>query len=107
VIGHRQLPAFLAVVLPDEVQRSSGLLLASVALLQVAALLLVHAQEAAAEVVSTSIGERLTLSFRARLFQHAQRLSLAFHDARGTADTIYSGDAAASGGGARWHVDRG
>ncbi len=52
-------------------------------------LLLTQAQGAAAEVVSTSVGERLTLSFRARLFQHVQRLSLTFHDTRGTADTIY------------------
>jgi len=89
VVGHRQLPAFLAIALPQQVQQSSGLLLAGVALLQVAVLLLTQVQGAAAEVVSTSVGERLTLSFRARLFQHAQRLSLAFHDARGTADTIY------------------
>ena len=89
VIGHRQLPGFLAAVLPDQVQRSSGLLLASIALFQVAVLLLIHAQGAAADVASTITGERLTLSFRARLFQHAQRLSLAFHDTRGTADTIY------------------
>lgn len=89
VVGHRQLPAFLATVLPDHVQRSSTLLLLSVALLQVAVLVLTQAQGAAAEVVSTSVGERLTLSFRARLFQHAQSLSLAFHDATGTADTIY------------------
>src|SRR5215467_5072062 len=89
VVGHKQLPAFLAIVVPNEVQRSPGLLLASVAILQIAVLLLTQVQGAAAEVVSTSVGERLTLSFRARLFQHAQRLSLAFHDARGTADTIY------------------
>ena len=89
VVGHRQLPAFLAFVLPDRVLHSSGLLLLSVALLQIAVLVLTHAQGAAAEIVSTSIGERLTLSFRARLFQHAQSLSLAFHDATGTADTIY------------------
>jgi len=89
VVGHRQLPAFLATVLPDRVLHSSGLLLLSVALLQIAVLVLTHAQGAAAEVVSASIGERLTLSFRARLFQHAQSLSLAFHDATGTADTIY------------------
>jgi ATP-binding cassette, subfamily B, bacterial len=89
VVGHRQLPAFLAAVLPDQAQRSPGLLLVSVALLQVTVLFLTQAQGAAAEVVSTTVGERLTLSFRSRLFQHAQTLSLAFHDATGTADTIY------------------
>jgi ATP-binding cassette subfamily B protein len=34
-------------------------------------------------------GEKLVLSFRALLFRHAQRLSLSFHDRRGTADSIY------------------
>ena len=37
----------------------------------------------------TVAGERLVLSFRGRLFRHAQRLSIRFHDARGPWDTIY------------------
>jgi ATP-binding cassette subfamily B protein len=31
----------------------------------------------------------MTLGFRARIFRHVQRLSLAFHDSRGVADSIY------------------
>ncbi len=34
-------------------------------------------------------GEKLVLAFRARLFGHVQRLSLAYHDTRGTADALY------------------
>jgi ATP-binding cassette subfamily B protein len=34
-------------------------------------------------------GERIVLGFRAELFRQVQRLSLAYHDARGTADSIY------------------
>jgi ATP-binding cassette, subfamily B, bacterial len=34
-------------------------------------------------------GEKLVLAFRAKLFAHVQRLSLAWHDTRGTADAIY------------------
>jgi ATP-binding cassette, subfamily B, bacterial len=34
-------------------------------------------------------GEKLVLEFRAKLFGHVQRLSLAYHDTRGTADAIY------------------
>src|SRR6266853_3310848 len=34
-------------------------------------------------------GERLTLNFRARVFAHMQRLSLRYHDAKGTADSVY------------------
>src|SRR5204862_8010287 len=33
--------------------------------------------------------ERLVLDFRAQLFRHAQRISLAYHDTRGTADSTY------------------
>src|SRR5262249_5151144 len=35
------------------------------------------------------VGERLTLAFRAQLFWHIQRLSLLFHDTRGTADSLF------------------
>src|SRR5439155_338303 len=34
-------------------------------------------------------GERLALEFRAKLFEHVQRLSLAYHDTRGTSEAIY------------------
>src|SRR5207245_446212 len=37
----------------------------------------------------TSVGERLVLGFRAQLVQQAQRLSLSYHDSRGTADSLY------------------
>src|SRR5262249_42357000 len=40
-------------------------------------------------ILRTHTGEGLTLDFRARLFRHVQRLAFAFHDARGTSDTIY------------------
>jgi ATP-binding cassette subfamily B protein len=40
-------------------------------------------------VLQTRTGERLTLDFRGRLFRHVQRLSLSFHDTRGSHDSIY------------------
>jgi len=40
-------------------------------------------------MLSSHIGEALTLAFRARLFSHVQRLSLLYHDSKGTADSIY------------------
>ncbi|MBC8144332.1 MAG: ABC transporter ATP-binding protein, partial [bacterium] len=48
-----------------------------------------HLQELAHALLRTYAADRLVLSFRAKLFARAQRLSLAFHDARGTADTAY------------------
>jgi ATP-binding cassette, subfamily B, bacterial len=40
-------------------------------------------------LLKTYTSERLTLRFRGQLFRHAQRLSLAYHDRRGTADSTY------------------
>jgi ATP-binding cassette, subfamily B, bacterial len=34
-------------------------------------------------------GEGMVLDFRARLFSYAQRLSLAYHDSKGTADSTF------------------
>jgi ATP-binding cassette subfamily B protein len=40
-------------------------------------------------LLSTYAGERLLRGFRTKLFRHAQRLSLSYHDTRGTADSTY------------------
>ena len=39
--------------------------------------------------LSTYAGEKLLLQFRTRLFRHAERLSLAYHDSIGTSDSAY------------------
>lgn len=41
------------------------------------------------QMLSTYTGEKLVLDFRALLLRHAQRLSLAYHDSRGTSDSVY------------------
>jgi len=40
-------------------------------------------------MLTSYAGEQLLLGFRARLFSHVQRLSFAYHDSKGTADSIY------------------
>ena len=60
-----------------------------IALLQILIVLLVQLQELAQYVASTTTSQRMTLAFRYRLFRRSQRLSLAFHDSRGTMDSIY------------------
>jgi ATP-binding cassette subfamily B protein len=40
-------------------------------------------------VLTTYTGEKLVLGLRAVLFNHVQRLSLAYHDARGSSDSLY------------------
>jgi ATP-binding cassette subfamily B protein len=46
-------------------------------------------QQGAETLLGTYTGERLQLAFRARLFRQVQRLSLAYHDDAGTADSVY------------------
>ncbi len=89
VVGAAPLPAPLDRLVPAGVQTSRLALLAVVAGLQVAILLLLHLRELAWYVLRARAGEGVTLAFRTQLFRHAQRLSLAFHDRRGTADSIY------------------
>src|SRR6266699_2982596 len=58
-----------------------GLLIAVAALAQV--------QGLANKFMQAYVGERLVLAFRTRLVQHAQRLSLSYHDSKGSADSLY------------------
>lgn len=40
-------------------------------------------------IVNAQTGEKLVRSFRMRIFSHIQRLSLAYHDKKGSSDSIY------------------
>jgi ATP-binding cassette, subfamily B, bacterial len=59
------------------------------AVLFVAITLLKQLEQFASLVLSTYAGQKLLLHFRARLFRHVQRLSLAYHDMRGVTDSTY------------------
>ena len=89
VLGDEPFPAFMRAVLPGFATGSTGAALVVVVVLSVAIVLLSHLQGLAYTVLSTYTGEKLVLGFRARLFRHAQRLSLAYHDSRGTSDSSY------------------
>jgi|ERR1051326_8098649 ATP-binding cassette subfamily B protein len=89
VIGSAPLPRLLTKVLPGFMAHSIFWLLFTAACLQVLLVLIAQLQDLAGYVLRTSAGEKMTLDFRSRLFEHLQRLSLTFHDTRGTADSIY------------------
>jgi len=89
VIGSDPLPGFIAPFVPASVVQTSFALLLAVAVLQVLVVLLGELQSMVSYVMQTRTGERLTLDFRGRLFRHVQRLSLSFHDTRGSHDSIY------------------
>ena len=84
VIGSKPLPGFLSFI-----GANTYAVLAIVAVLLVFITFLLYAQGMAVWLASTYLGERLVLDFRAALFRHAQRLSLAYHDRTGTTDSVF------------------
>ena len=89
LLGSRPLPRFLDSVVPVYIKHSSFRLLVLVAVMQVLVVIAIRLQELCIYVLRTKAGEGLTLAFRAQLFRHVQRLSLSYHDTRGTADSVY------------------
>jgi ATP-binding cassette subfamily B protein len=89
VIGAKSPPALLDSLLPSSAKESDVPLLAVAAILVVAIALLSQLQELGSSVLSTYTGEKLVLSFRTQLFRHVQRLSLSYHDSKGTSDSTY------------------
>ena len=89
VIGAKPIPGYLYAIIPDFFRSSKLGLLGLAAALQVVIIALIQFQSFTNYALQTVTGEKLTLSFRTLLFRHVQRLSLSFHDSKGTADSIY------------------
>src|SRR6184192_2246836 len=89
VIGSRPLPSVIAPFVPGSIARSPELLLVFVVGLLLAVVLFTQLQALAVSVLGAFINEKLVLGFRTRIFDHVQRILLAYHDSRGTADTTY------------------
>ncbi len=89
VIGTQPLPEFLNTVIPTFATQSATALLVLSAALVVVIGLLMYVQGLAVWLLETYAGEKLVLDFRAQLFRHVQRLSLSYHDRKGTTDSIY------------------
>jgi ATP-binding cassette subfamily B protein len=89
VLGSRPLPGFLGRLLPESATGSADVLLVVAVGLLLSVVLVANLQTLLSSLLRAWVGERLVLDFRARLFGHAQRLSLSYHDAEGTADATY------------------
>ena len=86
VLGSEPIPGFLETLLPaDATHSSTAILFSALGLLLVVAILN-QLQVLAEWLLQTYTGEKLVLDFRARLFHHVQRISLAYHDTQSTAD---------------------
>jgi len=89
VLGERPVPGFLRVVLPAAATGSPDALLAVAIGLLLAVAVLGRLQALANKFMQTYVGERLVLGLRAQLVDHAQRLSVSYHDSQGSADALY------------------
>jgi ATP-binding cassette subfamily B protein len=89
VLGSEPLPGFIAALVPDSLEHSPEVVLWLCAGLILAVALVTQLQRAGSSALRTWTAEKLVLDFRARLFRHVQRLSLSYHDTRGTADSTY------------------
>jgi ATP-binding cassette, subfamily B, bacterial len=77
------------VLLPDAATHSGATALVLAVGLAMAVALLTGLLELVRSVLSVYTGEKLILGLRTRLFRHAQRLSLLYHDSRGATDSAY------------------
>lgn len=89
VLGPHPLPPFLDDLAPGVLTASPRALLWLAILLLVGIAVLAQLRRLASQVLRTYTGQRMGVDIRARLFRHAQRLSLSYHDSRGSSDSLY------------------
>ncbi len=89
VLGTHPLPAYLDALLPATLTRSPTAILAVAIGLLIVVAALGQLQGLLNKFVQAYVGERLVLGFRSQLVQQAQRLSLSYHDSKGSADSLY------------------
>jgi ATP-binding cassette, subfamily B, bacterial len=88
VLGSQAVPGYLAFISPgSQVSKTYALWLAIGLIISVA--LLNYLQNLVNVWYSSIVGNRMTLDVRARLFRQLQRLSIAYHDTMGAADSAY------------------
>ena len=87
VLGSQPLPGYLTVFVGSQLSKSLTLWLAIIILMGTA--VLTYLQNLVNVWYTNKVGNRMTLDVRARLFRQMQRLSIAYHDTMGAADSAY------------------
>lgn len=87
VLGSQPLPGYLTIFVGSQVSKTLALWLAISILM--AAAVLTYLQNLVNVWYSNKVGNRMTLDVRTRLFRQMQRLSVAYHDTMGAADSAY------------------
>jgi ATP-binding cassette subfamily B protein len=89
-LGSKPLPHWIRSFVPSGFSLSpSSALLFAVGLL-IAVTILAQIQTMALALLKTYTGEKVLLAFRSELFWQMQRLSLSYHDVKGTAESLYN-----------------
>jgi ATP-binding cassette, subfamily B, bacterial len=87
--GNSPVPSFISYFLPGNFEYSfSAVVWIAIALLLTVALI-ENLYTVVIWILNTYTGEKLVRTFRHILFNHIQRLSLSYHDRKGTADSVY------------------
>jgi len=87
VLGSQSLPGYLTILVGSQISKGFAIWLAISMLLGTA--VLTWLLNLLNVWYSNKVGNRMTLDVRARLFRQMQRLSIAYHDTMGAADSAY------------------
>jgi ATP-binding cassette subfamily B protein len=89
-LGGKPLPHLLRPFVPSGFRLSpSSALFVAVGLL-IAVTILTQIQTLALSLLKTYTGEKLLLEFRSDIFRQMQRLSLSYHETKGSAESLYN-----------------
>ena len=90
VVGDQPVPNWLDLVIPNAILESqNNLLVFSIVLFMVIAFLSSLQKLYGENILRTKISQNILLDFRSRLLNHAQKLSIGFHDSNGMGHTSY------------------
>jgi ATP-binding cassette, subfamily B, bacterial len=87
VLGPQPLPGYLTVLIGSQLSKDLTIWLAITLLIGTA--VFTYLRNLLDVWYSNKVGNRMTLDVRARLFRQMQRLSIAYHDTMGAADSAY------------------
>ena len=87
--GKEALPGYIAFFFPEKFHFDFKAIVFISAALIILIALVDNVIEVVAWIFETFTGEKMVLKFRTVVFNHIQRLSLAYHDRKGISDSIY------------------
>jgi ATP-binding cassette subfamily B protein len=87
--GSEPLPHFITMFVPDGFTYNFQPVLIIAVGLVILVALIENINGYVSWLLSTYTGEKLVLNFRVLLFNHIQRLSIAYHDKKGASDSLY------------------